>query len=129
MKCVSLHIVYRGLPCLKALNKESIQRILIIYFKPNPRSHGEKEKGHFDSNPRFQFTSTGLQKPEQIQPQSSTLKHSTCTKIWTPLAWFCIYTSRPKVSLYTYGTTTDRVNKGLCCFKNVLTEVLQKHLH
>lgn len=73
MKCVSLLIVYRGLPCLKALNKDSIQRILINYFKPNPISNGEKEKGHCDSNPCFQFTSTGLQKPEQIQPQGSTL--------------------------------------------------------
>lgn len=98
MNCASLPNAYME-DCL--MNKHYIQRILILYFKPNSRSNEEEDKGQFDSNSHFQFISTELWKAEQIQPQHSFLNHSACTKTWTQTAWFCVYTSKPKVSLHT----------------------------
>lgn len=60
MNCASLQNAYGGLPYMKALNKHYMQRILILYFKPNSRSNGEEEKSQFDSNSHFQLISTEL---------------------------------------------------------------------
>jgi len=60
MNCASLPNVCGGLPYVKALNKLYIQRILMLYFKPNSRSNGKEEKGQFDSVSDFQLISTEL---------------------------------------------------------------------